>query len=271
MRTTDLVDVYTAMRLKLAVLLGCLLILAGPTATADDLCGATILDDLKLDHDLICTGAGLIVGADGITIDLNGHTIMGSGSDVGVAVTGRTDVSIRGGTITNFAVAVRVNTSTDIVIKHTEFVENPEGVDLQSGSVGNTIKDNVFRDSNIRAIMLRSNSTDNDIKHNTFTGNRVGILVFGGVDNTLKQNIVSGSSVAGIRLNVIATGNVLKGNSVISNVAGIEFLVTPTGSATGNDVVRNRIELNDCGLKGPTAGNSFKKNSFEGNALDTCS
>ena len=262
--------VHSATRRRLAFVLVCLPTLFIPATAADDLCGATIVADLKLDHDLTCSGAGLIVGADGITIDLNGHTITGFGSDVGIAVTGRTDVSIRSGTIRNFAAAVRVNTSSDLVISHNEFVENGEGVDLQSGSVENTIKQNGFRDSSLRGIMLRSNSADNDIKHNTFTGNRVGILVFGGVDNILKMNIVSGSSVAGIRLNVIATGNLMKDNLVTSNLAGIEFLVTATGSATGNDVVRNRIELNDCGLKGPTAGNSFKKNLFEGNVVDVC-
>ena len=87
----------------------------------------------------------------------------------------------------------------------------------------------------------------------------------------MKNNIVSGSSLAGIRLNVIATGNVLKNNGVTSNVVGIEFIVTPTGSSTGNDLTDNTIATNGCGLKGPTAGNTFKNNSFEGNAADTCS
>lgn len=241
------------------------------TATANDLCGATILEDLKLDHDLTCIGDGLIVGADGIKIDLNGFSVIGSGSGTGIAVTGRTDISIAGGTIRNFAVAVRVNTSTDVVIKRTEIVGNPEGVDCQAGCIGNTIKDNIFRDSATRGIMLRSNSRDNDIKNNTFTTNRLGILVFGGVNNTLKNNLVSRSSLAGIRLNVIATGNLLKDNTVSSNEVGIEFLVTPTGSATGNDLEGNTIATNSCGLKGPTAGNNFKNNSFEGNVADTCS
>ena len=69
--------------------------------------------------------------------------------------------------------------------------------------------------------------------------------------NTLKDNNVSGSILAGIRLNVLATGNVLKDNTVTSNPAGIEFLVTPTGSAIGNELKGNRIETNTCGLKGP--------------------
>jgi parallel beta-helix repeat protein len=260
----------TTRRRKCALVLAYLMTCVVQTAKANDLCGATILEDLKLDHDLICTGDGLVVGADGIKIDLNGYTIAGSGSGVGIAVTGRSDISIAGGTIRNFAAAVRVNTSTDVVIKRSEIVGNPEGIDCQAGCVGNSIKDNVFRDSATRGIMLRSNSRDNDIKNNTFTGNRVGILVFGGVDNTLKNNIVSGSSLAGIRLNVIATGNLLKDNTVSSNVVGIEFIVTPTGSATGNALEGNTISTNTCGLKGPTAGNDFKNNSFEGNVADTC-
>jgi parallel beta-helix repeat protein len=262
--------VRTGTRRTCAFVLACLVTCAVPTATANDLCGATIVDDLKLDHDLTCAGDGLIVGADRIKVDLNGHTITGSGIGIGVSVFGRTDVALTGGTVRNFAVAVRINASTDIVIKQNEFVENPEGVDCQAFCVGNTIKDNVFRDSITRGIMLRSNSRDNDIKNNTFTGNRVGILVFGGVDNTLKKNLVSGSSLAGIRLNVIATGNVLKDNTVVSNDVGIEFLVTPTGSATGNDLEGNTIATNGCGLKGPSAGNTFKNNSFEGNVADTC-
>jgi parallel beta-helix repeat protein len=250
---------------------GSLLVVSGHAVRADDLCGATIVEDLKLRHDLTCTGPGLIVGADGIRINLNGHTLAGSGTDVGITVTGRSDVSIRGGTIRGFAAAVRVISSSDLVITHNEFAENGEGIDLQSGSVANTIKQNLFRDNTIRAVMLRTDSAENDIKHNTFTGNRVGILVFGGVDNTLQKNVLSGSTLAAIRLNVIATGNLIRDNDVMSNQAGIEFLVTPTGSATGNDLVRNTIELNVCGVKGPTAGNSLKKNRFAANDADTCS
>jgi parallel beta-helix repeat protein len=259
-----------ATRLRLAVVLLFLPVLAGPAAYANDLCGATIVADVKLEHDLTCFAAGLIAGADGIEIDLNGYTITGSGAAVGIAVTGRTDVSIAGGTIRNFAVAVRVINSTDVVIKQIEFAGNPEAVDLQSGSVGNTVKDSVFRDSATRGVMLRSNATDNDIKNNIFIGNRVGILVFGGVNNTLKQNVLSDSSLAGIRLNVIATGNLIKDNSLVSNFAGIEFLVTSTGSAVGNDFKGNTVALNNCGIKGPTAGNSFKENWFDGNGADTC-
>jgi parallel beta-helix repeat protein len=254
-----------------ALLLACLPVAFAVTGTADDLCGATILDNLRLDQDLVCLGDGLIVGADRLTIDLNGHTISGVGVGVGIIVTGRTDVSITNGTIRDFAIGIRLNTATDVVIKHNAFTRNLEGIDLQSGSVGNTVKNNRFSDSATRAIMLRSNSRDNDIKDNDFTNNRIGILVFGGVDNTLKNNLVSGSTLAGVRLNVIATGNVLKDNRIVSNATGVDFIVTPTGSATGNELKGNTIATNDCGVKGLTAGNSFTGNMFDGNVADTCS
>jgi parallel beta-helix repeat protein len=259
------------MRLVPALLLVCLAAVSGPAVTADHLCGATIVDDLKLDHDLTCAGPGLIVGADGIRIDLNGHTIAGAGVDAGLELTGRTDVTIMGGTVRNFLVAIRINTSSDIAIKHSEFVDNGEGIDCQSGCSGNSIKQNLFLNSATRGIMLRGGSSDNEVKENTFTNNRVGILVFGGIDNSLKKNVVSGSSLAGIRFNVLATGNDVKENIIVSNLAGVEFIVTPTGSAVGNELKGNTIGLNQCGIKGPTAGNTLKHNSFEGNVSDSCS
>jgi parallel beta-helix repeat protein len=262
----------SGIRLGGALGVACALMYAAPAAQpADNLCGAAIVADLKLDHDVACTGDGLIAGADGIRIDLNGYTLSGSGAGVGIMVTGFHEITISGGTIANFATGIRVNTATDIDIKRVEFAGNPEGIDFQAGSAGNSVKENVFRNSTIRGIMLRTNATDNDIKNNAFINDRVGILVFGGVDNTLKDNEVSGSTFAGIRINVIATGNVLKDNTVSSSAAGIEFLVTPAGSAQGNELKGNTLSTNGCGLKGPTGGNTLKDNVYEGNTTDTCS
>ena len=234
----------------------------------------TILADLKLDHDLNCVGPGLIVGADGITLKLNGHTISGSstasGSGFGINVVGRTNVSITGGTVRNFEAGVRVMNSSEIVIKNNDLRANGDGIDLAAGAVGNTIKENELRDNLARGIMLRGGVTDNVIKENTFTANRVGILVFAGVENTIKENSISASMLAGIRFNVLAAGNLLVENIITSNPSGIEFLVTATGSSTGNTMVENRIAMNGCGLKGPTDGNSFKENVFESNVVESC-
>src|SRR5690348_15511399 len=71
-------------------------------------CGDTLTQSTKLDHDLVnCPGDGIVIGAHNITLDLNGHTIDGSGfppgSSNGVDDSGGFDnVTIENGTITGF-------------------------------------------------------------------------------------------------------------------------------------------------------------------------
>jgi para-nitrobenzyl esterase len=235
-----------------------------------DLCGVTIEADLKLDHHLACSGNGLIVGADGIRIDLNGRTITGSGTGAGIDVAGRSGVTIVNGTIKNFGAGIQVASSTKIVIRGNVLADNTDGIDLQAGSHGNVIIHNTLQNNRSRGIMLRSGVIGNYVNENAFTGNRVGILLFGASGTTVQDNDVIGSLLGGIRFNVLATGNVVSGNKVTSNPAGIEFLVTPTGSAVGNKLAFNTITLNTCGLKGPTQNNVVGNNVLGGNGADRC-
>jgi parallel beta-helix repeat protein len=239
-------------------------------APASDLCGRTISEDLKLQHDLACSGDGLSAGADGIRIDLNGHSIAGSGIGSGISVVGRRPVTITGGTVKGFFAGVRVMDSSESSVLDMKFVGNTDGIDLQSGSHANRIKGNDFRASLSRGIMLRGNVIDNLISQNTFESNRVGILVFAGVDNRIKENEVSGSLLAGVRFNILATGNVLSRNTISSNPSGVEFLVSGPSSAVGNTVVQNLIEKNMCGVRGPAAGNKVVRNLFRENGVDGC-
>jgi hypothetical protein len=87
----------------------------------------------------------------------------------------------------------------------------------------------------------------------------------------VKENTLSSNLLAGIRVNVIAIGNLLAENIAISNPAGIEFLITPTGSSIGNTLRENTLASNACGLKGPLVGNTLTENLFQGNTLDICS
>lgn len=236
-----------------------------------ELCGVTITQDLRLDADVVCTGDGIVAGADGIRIDLNGYTIQGSGIGTGVIVTGRKDVTVEGGVVRGFVAGVRLNSATGVVIHDMELVANNDGIDAQAGAIGNAIKDNVFRENTVRAVMLRSNSVDNDVKGNTFTANRIGVLVFGGVDSRIKDNTFAGSTLTAIRVNAPSTGNAIKDNRFDGNAAGVEFTVLPAGSATGNELKDNTLAGNACAVKGPTEGNTLKDNRFENNVADSCS
>jgi hypothetical protein len=63
-------------------------------------CGAAIDTDLVLQQDLTCTGDGLIVAAP-VTIDLNGHTLRGTGGS-GRGLFAGWPVTVKNGTITAF-------------------------------------------------------------------------------------------------------------------------------------------------------------------------
>ena len=70
--------------------------LAAPAAAQasgrDVACGATITSDTKLRADLTnCPGDGLVIGKDGITLDLGRRTIDGTGADgsTGIRLNGR--------------------------------------------------------------------------------------------------------------------------------------------------------------------------------------
>ena len=61
-----------------------------------------------------------------------------------------------------------------------------------------------------------------------------------------------------------------KDNTPSTSPAGIEFLITPTGSATGNSVVEHTLIANPCGLKGPLAANIVRNNVFVATATEIC-
>lgn len=270
MKTTDVRGVYGA-----AWLMVCLVVMLAPAwdparAARSVLCGDVIVEDLRLEADLTCAGAGLIVGADNVRVNLNGYVIAGNGTGNGVDVANRAGISIYGGTIRSFFAGVRAMNSSGIDIKNTRLQSNTDGVDLQAGSVGISIKDNEFVGNSSRGVMMRGSTTDIEVKSNTFDGNRVGVLLFGPVGAVVKDNLIANSVLAGIRLNQPTTGNLLAGNTLVSNPSGIEFLIVSGAGSTANTLRDNQLVTNGCGFKGPLTGNTLKNNVLTGNTTDIC-
>lgn len=240
------------------------------SGTSNDLCGTTVLADVTLDHDLTCTGNALAVGADGVRIDLAGHTITGTGPGAGVLIVGRRGVWVTGGHIEGFIAGVLVNNSSGVVIKHMTFSNNGEGIDLQAGARLATIKENGFFNNRARGVMMRTNSLDNIVKENSFAGNNVGVALNGTLGATVKENVILSGRAAGVRVNVPAGGNLVAENTLDGNPSGIDFPLTGTAWAVGNTFKENRISNNTCGIKGPTDGNEVLENIFTLNGSDIC-
>src|SRR5919107_897463 len=73
---------FVAVTLSVGALTFSGLVAAGPSSAhvraVDVACGETITDDTTLHADLVdCPSNGLVIGADDVTLDLNGHTIDG--------------------------------------------------------------------------------------------------------------------------------------------------------------------------------------------------
>jgi parallel beta-helix repeat protein len=88
-------------------------------------CGETITADTTLEQDLVnCPNHGIVIGADGITLDLNGHLVDGDGTpaancdnqkepcDFGLFNDGHDGVTIRNGSVREFAIGVLLGTTT---------------------------------------------------------------------------------------------------------------------------------------------------------------
>jgi hypothetical protein len=90
---------------------------AAGAADGDIQCGAVITQDTVLDHDLLdCEGAGLVVGAPNVTLDLGGHEIAGRGNGIGVNVFDQqsTGAVVRNGTVRAFATGVWLRGSATV-------------------------------------------------------------------------------------------------------------------------------------------------------------
>ena len=235
-------------------------------------CGDVITSDLRLENDLVCAGDGLTVIGSGMRINLNNHTIRGTGAGVGIRVNASQDVSIQGGVIRGFVQGMFVAASTRIVIKDNEFTQNATAVLFQASS-GNTIKANIARRNTVRAFMFRPNltgvsSTDNDVVDNVLIDNPTGVLLISQPGNTFKGNTISGSTVAAMDLTSPpgASDNIIKGNLLTTSAVGIRL----AGGWTGNTIRGNTLEANTCGLQGPNAGNTIQGNTFSRNSTDVC-
>jgi parallel beta-helix repeat protein len=88
-------------------------------------CGDTITADTTLDSDLVnCPNHGIVIGADNVTLDLNGHTVDGDGTpaancdnqkepcDFGLFNDGHDGVTVMHGSVREFAAGVLFGTAT---------------------------------------------------------------------------------------------------------------------------------------------------------------
>jgi parallel beta-helix repeat protein len=115
--------IFLAVMVALAVV-GATAVGGGRAPASQVSCGDRITADTTLQQDLVnCPNHGIVIGADGITLDLNGHLVDGDGTpaadcnqrkepcDFGLFNDGHDRVTVRDGSVREFAVGVLFGTA----------------------------------------------------------------------------------------------------------------------------------------------------------------
>jgi nitrous oxidase accessory protein NosD len=259
-----------------------------PAGAAAVACGTTVTTSVTLHADLACTGPGLIVDADHVTVDLNRHRIAGAGAGEGISSAGHHGVTIRNGPIEGFATGVRFSSQADSRILRVTVTGNQAGI---FSLLGTGI---VVGGSRVAANGLgigAGGGAGMVIEKSTVTANEAG-LVFAGSSNanTVRENVIS-SNQTGVTFSE-SDRSTLGGNRIVENGTGVSVYLggghtftanTITGSAgagvlitgvgsPGNALVRNTVSGNRVGVQVGDAsglvvapGTTIRDNEFRSN------
>lgn len=229
-------------------------------------CGETITADTVLRADLRdCRGDGLVIGADGITLDLRGHTIDGDGvsggDDVGVRDAGHDGVIIRHGTIQEFDHAVRLTGASHNRVLHLVATRNGDAeigraILVDEGSDWNRIAHNDASGNGRSGIAVLDSDRNLVVRNRTSLNGVAGMGIFGGADNRVISNVVADNGENGIFWGEGTTGGRVANNNVSGNPeAG---LVMDGGHFA--TVVHNRLAHNGDNVVVFGNGNSLRAN-----------
>ena len=232
----------------LDALLGGRLALAGPLR-----CGDTITVDTTLDADLLdCPSNGIVIGADDITLDLNGHAIDGDNTlvdpcpenefcDVGVANDGHHGVNVKGGNISEFAFGV--------------FLFGARGNDLSNLSTTENVFSGILLVEAARSRVRRSTSFGN-----AGPDSGVGMTLFRSHKNMIANNTAVDNAELGIHL-IQSDHNLIAHNRVRDNPEDGIVLQGDRNQIVGNRVVRNAITITLFTNNAHAVGNVVRLNS----------
>lgn len=223
-----------AKHLLLAAMVTALLAVTAAPAYASHVgCGSLITTDTTLDSDLgPCVGDALIVAADGVTLDLGGYTVSGTGTGAGVRVAQHTGVEVRNGTIEGFHTGLVLDEADGNYIWSLTLRANLRQGITVAGSDANVIEKNSILENDGDAIRLGL-SDGNVVRKNVAVGNVFGIGVADGSDgNLVEKNSVSATAVFGIAVFSNSTNNRLEKNTILGTLLGDGIFVASDSSGT---------------------------------------
>jgi hypothetical protein len=199
-------------------------------------CGQVITSTTRLTADLRCPRDGLVIGRDGITLDLGGHVISAPRSGTGVDLAGHSRITVRNGKLEGFVTHVQLGRTPGVVrdvrIVGLEFSDGEFATDGYADS--SLVAFNASADTRTE-LGLFGGDFQIAGDHNLVVGNsaRTNALAVGGSQNHVVLNRVG---------NLNAAPGLKGGNVIAANVAQT-FLVyggAPEADAPTITLTHNR-------------------------------
>jgi parallel beta-helix repeat protein len=232
----------------ISALLGSTLVLLPAPALASVGCGATITTNTVLTSNIgPCSGNGLVIGHNGITLNCNGHTVTGTSTNthVGIYLNGKTGVTVKNCHFTAFRYGVELlGSSYDTFTANTANSNHYDGFYLYASS-HNTLGTNVVltgnaADSNAQyGFVMYGASNSNTLTSNVANSNNYGFYVSGSSSNALAANTAASNTVGGLYLSG-SSGNTVKGNLASKNYYGFQL----SSNSRDNTINGNTAETN---------------------------
>ena len=220
--------------------------LAAPAsqASAPLHCGATITKSTKLTQDLTnCPGVGIQIGADGITLDLDGHTVAAAAKRNpkahGILNVGHDRVTIKGGTVQGFgAYGVRLAGVQRNHVVDMKMTANFTGIGLVESSK-NLVEGSAMTGSRFLGVNLTGGAA-NRVVHNQIAGSiGYGVLLQTSVadhgsHNRIVENAIEGK---GIQVNPGQVAAMIARNTITTTAADGIVVYEPSTILQGNAAV----------------------------------
>lgn len=269
--------------------------IASAHTTAVD-CGDILTHSVRLATDLTdCPADGLVIGADNIVVDLNGHTVSTAalGTASGIRNEGHRRVRVFNGTVNGFATGIFFRDASESSVVGVRLSHNSDFGILLVDSHGVTLRGNVVSHSDPAGTdtgiqLFRSNqneidrnilfavgdgvslaqSNNNHVTRNSSSRNGSGIGIFDGSSrNRIEQNLVNDNRDTGVLLDDHADDNVIADN----HASGNAFAGIAVGASDRSLVTRNLASGNPGGgiaVVDAAIGTIVKGNQASGNGMN---
>jgi parallel beta-helix repeat protein len=227
-----------------ALVMGTMIAASSPASAASVSCGTVLVASATLTENLDCTGytAGnaLNIGADDVTVNLNGYEILGPGdlyNTDGIADVGYNDVTIEDGSFSNFDIDIELQGLTGAAVTRVKTTDNTvEYNTAVGGDYVSALKvQGLFSSDSYAAVNLYAGE-DSTVAYSRLVSTFVGIEDQLGSDNTWAHNSIVNVDYAGIDLDE-ETSDVVKANTI--NGTGADGIEDEEGS--GNTITKNTL------------------------------